>query len=376
VERPELKLVTAGPAGPKRPAAFGLGAAVLVAAGVATICGADAARRPFDPAPLAESALARSLATNDPEPVREARDLLDARLRANPLDSVSRTIAASLLVESATTDVLREAAVAQATAAVRLTPFDASVARRAARVLARCGRSDLALEGIAKMFGYAPGSAAATLSDIEPFVAVDRLEAALPPLPEAWLAWSVRLRLDGRHDEADARLTSLLARWPANLEALSVAASVAAGRGRYDELLRLVPPSLPLPATPETAELHAFRARSKAAAGDAAGARADALSAIALSNESPWVMAAAGDVFEKSDPVLARDYWTRALYRLLAKPGTRGGAIHLRYRLARLDEREGRAGDALREWRTILAERPDDAEARRRVAALTGESPP
>jgi hypothetical protein len=87
-------------------------------------------------------------------------------------------------------------------------------------------------------------------------------------------------------------------------------------------------------------------------------------------------MAAAGDVFEKSDPVLARDYWTRALYRLLAKPGTRGGAIHLRYRLARLDEREGRAGDALREWRTILAERPDDAEARRRVAALTGESPP
>jgi hypothetical protein len=60
----------------------------------------------------------------------------------------------------------------------------------------------------------------------------------------------------------------------------------------------------------------------------------------------------------------------------MGKPGTRGAAIHVRYRLARLDDREGRAGDALREWRTILAERPDDVEANRRVAALTGASPP
>ena len=359
-----------------RPAAVGLGAAVLAAAGLATLCGADAARRHFDPAHLAESGLARTLATHDPEPAREARKLLEKRLRRNPLDTASRTIAASLLVETATTEDQREAAVAQAEAAIRLTPVDASVAHRAARVLARCGRTDLALQETARLFEYAPQSAASTLADIEPFVAVDRLDDALPPSPTAWLAWSSRLRADGRDEEADTRLAALLARWPGDLEALRVAASVAAGRDRTDEILRLVPPSLALPATAEAAELYAFRARSKAARGDAAGAHADAQSAIALSEEGPWVMARAGDAFVETEPALARTYWTRALYRLMGKPGTRGAAIHVRYRLARLDDREGRAGDALREWRTILAERPDDVEANRRVAALTGASPP
>ena len=166
-----------------RPAAVGLGAAVLAAAGLATLCGADAARRHFDPAHLAESGLARTLATHDPEPAREARELLEKRLRRNPLDTASRTIAASLLVETATTEAQREAAVAQAEAAVRLTPVDASVAHRAARVLARCGRTDLALQETARLFEYAPQSAASTLADIEPFVAVDRLDDALPPSP-------------------------------------------------------------------------------------------------------------------------------------------------------------------------------------------------
>ena len=376
MERPELKLVTADAAGPKRRAAFGLGAAVLAATALATIRGADAARAPFDPGRVAESALARTLETADPEPALEARSILEARLRRNPLDSTSRTIAASLLVETATTLDQREAAVAQAQAAVRLTPSDASVAHRAARVLARCGRTDLALLEVSRMFAYAPPSAAATLADIEPFVAADRLEDAIPPLPAAWLAWSARLRASGRDDEADARLAALRARWPGDFEALRVAASVAAGRERTAELLLLVPSSLALPATPEAAELYAFRARSKAKGGDAAGAREDARTAIALSDENPWVVARAGDAFAESEPSLARDYWTRALYRLQAKPDTRGAAINLRYRLARLDDREGRAGDALREWRTILAERPDDGEAKRRVTALTGETPP
>lgn len=376
MERPELKLVPANSARRRKPAAVALGATVLAAAAVATVCGADAARRDFDPALLAESALARTLATNDPEPAREARDLLDAHLRRNPLDTSSRTIAASLLVETASTDAERAAAVVQARAAGHLTPFRSSVARGAARVLARCGRTDLALEEIARMFGYAPESAAATLSDIEPFVTGDHLDDALPPVPAAWLAWSERLRASGRADEADTRLAALLARWPGDLEALRVAASVAAGRNRIEELKLLVPPSLALPRTPEAAALYAFRARSKAATSDMAGAHADAVDAIALSHENPWVVALAGDAFAASEPSLARNYWTRALYQLLAKPATRGGAIHLRYRLARFDDRGGRAGDALREWRTILAERPDDDEAKRRVAALTGAPPP
>jgi hypothetical protein len=222
------------------------------------------------------------------------------------------------------------------------------------------------------MFGYAPNVAAATLADIEPFVDGDRLLDGLPDEPTAWLAWSVKLRNAGREAEADARLALLLARWPHDLEALRVAASVAAGRNRIDELARLVPPALALPSTAEAAPLHAFRARTKAAAGDRAGSRADARLAITLSHEDPWVLALAGDAVAAIDPALARDCWTRALYRLLARQETRGGAIWLRIRLARLDDREGRAGDALRAWRSVLDERPDDGEAKRRVAELTG----
>jgi hypothetical protein len=376
VQRSELRLVTADRAGTKRPEALGLGAAVLAAGILATLCGADTDRRRFEPAPIAESGLARTLETGNPEPAREAREVLETRLRRNPLDTASRTIAASLLVETATTEAQREAAVAQALAAVRLTPVDASVAHRVARMLARCGRTELALQETAKLFAYAPQPAASTLADIEPFVPGDRLEDALPPLPAAWLAWSAKLRANRRDQEADERLAALLERWPGDLEARRVAASIAAGRDRIDELLRLVPPSLALPETPEAAPLYALRARSKSAGGDSTGARADAQNAIALSRENPWIMVVAGDAFAESEPALARTYWTRALYRLQANPGTRGQALLLRYRLARLDDREGRAGDALREWRTILAERPDDVEAKRRVAALTGAPPP
>jgi len=372
VERPELKVVSAGPEPQRGNAAAALGVAVLLAGALATGFGADAARRRFDPAPLAESALARTIAANDPRPADEAQRRLRERLRRTPLDGATRTIAASLSAETAATDPPRAAAALQAQAAARLTPGDVGVARGAARVLARCGRSGLALRQIAQLFAYAPAEAAATLADIEPFVDGDRLLDGLPPEPAAWLAWSERLRRSGREAEADARLALLLARWPRDLAALRVAASAAASRNRIDELTRLVPPSLALPATAEAASLYAYRARSKAAAGDAAGSRADALLAIALSHGDPWVLTLSGDALAEAEPRLARDYWTRALYRLLATPESRGAAIWLRFRLARLDDREGRAGDALRAWRSILDERPDDGEAKRRVAELTG----
>jgi tetratricopeptide (TPR) repeat protein len=372
VERPELKVV-----GPERErtrgvAAAALGAAVLAAGTIATLSGADAARRPFDPAPLAESALERALAGSDPGATDEAQRALRERLRRTPLDGATRTIAASLSAEVATTDAQRAAAASQAYAAARLTPADVGVARGAARLLARCGRTDLALRQIAQLFAYAPPVAAGALADIEPFVDGDRILEGLPPDPAAWLAWSERLRSAGRAGEADARLALLLERWPHDLAALTVAASSAASRNRLDELARLVPPAIALPQTTEAASLHAYRARSRAAAGDAAGARADAALAVALSHGSPWVMTLAGDALVDREPGVARDYWTRALYGLLARQESRGAAIWVRYRLARLDDREGRAGDALRAWRGILDERPDDGEAKRRVAELTG----
>ncbi len=375
MEQPELKLVTTEPARPREVAALGFGAAVLAAGAIATLFGADAARRPFNPGKLAESAMAQTLAGKDPQPAREAQDILQERLRRFPLDAASRMIAASLRAETAADESGRSEAVDQILAATRLVASDEWVSRGAARAFARCGRTDLALREIARMFGYAPADAAATLVKVEPFVAPDQLESGIPESPAAWLAWSVRLRADGRHDEADARLAALIARWPGDLSALRVAAAVAVGRERIDELQRLIPPAFVLAETADNAPLIAFRARSKAASGDAAGARADALSAITLSGGAPWVLVHAGDAVAASDPALARDCWTRALYRLLEKPGTRGGAIWVRFRLARQNEREGRAGDALREWRTILAERPDDGEAKRRVAELTGASP-
>ena len=375
MEQPELKLVTAEPARAREPAALGFGAALLAAAAIATLFGADAARRPFNPGKLAESAMAKTLAGNDPQPAREAQDILRERLRRVPLDATSRMIAASLRAETSADASERSEAVDQILAATRLVASDEWVSRGSARVLARCGRTDLALREIARMFGYAPDVAATTLAQVEPFVAADQLESGIPESPAAWLAWSVKLRADGRHDEADARLAALLERWPGELAALRIAASVAVGRERIDELQRLIPPDFVLAETADNAPLLAFRARSKAASGDEAGARADALRAITLSGDAPWVLVQAGDALATIDPASARDYWTRALYLLVEKPETRGGAIWVRFRLARQNEREGRAGDALREWRTILAERPEDGEAKRRVAELTGGSP-
>lgn len=375
MERPELKLVTGEPRRTRTPAAAILGAAVLAAAALATLSGADAGRAPFDAAALAEFALARSLATGDDAPVREALGALNARLTRTPLDAASRTVAASLMAETADTGAGRTKAAEQALAASRLVATDAGVAHGAARVLARCGRPELALQEVARIFGYAPDQGAAALADIEPFAPADRFEDGLPPTPAAWLAWSERLEMNGRQDEADARLAALLARWPGDLDALRVAAGAAASRDRTADLVRLVPPSLVLPDSESAAALHAYRARVKALSGDAAGARADAIHAVWLSRGDPWVLALAGDAEVAHDPALARDHWNRALYRLLGNEATRDGARWIRARLARLDEREGKGSDALRAWRAILAEHADDPEARRRVAELTGEAP-
>jgi tetratricopeptide (TPR) repeat protein len=376
VERPELKLVTDSPKPRRSPEAAMFGAAILVAAALATLAGADSGRRPFAAAPIAESALARTLAGRDPIPARDGESLLRARLRRIPLDAVSRTILASLMAETADTESERAAASDQATAAMRLAPTDEWIAHATARVLARCGRTELALSAIHSMFEYAPDDAAAALADVEPFVQDGRLEEGLEASPSAWRAWSDRLRAAGREAEADARVAAGLARWPGDLDLLRIAASVAASRDRLDELVRLVPPDRALPNSEQAAPLYAFRARSKAATGDPAGARADAVRAVELSRGDPWVLDLAGTAVSSSDPAAARDFWSRALFRLTATDGTRGEALWLRLRLARLDEREGRAGDALRSWRSILAEHPDNLEAKTRIAALTGEGPP
>jgi len=373
VERPALKVATPPPPVRRSGTASAIAAAILGAAGIATLAGADDARRTFDAAGLADAALSRTLATGDPAPARAAEDALDARLRRAPLDAATRTIAASLRVESSSDPDTREQAARQALAAARLAPYDEWVARGAALVVARCGRTDDALALARGTFAYAPDEAAETLLRLEPMIPAAALERGIPDDAAAWLAWSSSLRRAGREPEADARLDALLARWPKDLGALRVAAGVAAGRERSDTIARLVPAGLALPETRDAAPLFAFRARTRSRDGDAAGARADVDRAIRLSESDPWVLALAGDALLDLDPSAARALWNRAVFALEPRGGD--AVVWVRLRLARLDEREGRAADALRGWRSILAARPDSEEARRRIAELTGEPP-
>jgi hypothetical protein len=373
VERAELRLVRE-PAERRRGVAPALGATIVAVAALATALGADDARRPFAPAELAETALVKTLSGDDPRAVDRAIGRLRSRLVDVPLDAASRTTLANLMVEIAGDDAGRAAAASQATTATRLSASDEWVARASARVLARCGRGDEALAAIAAVFAYAPDPAALTLSEIEPFVAPDRLAKGLPDTPAAWLAWSTRLRGMGRDAEADARLAALLARWPDDLRALVVAAGAASGADRIDELARLLPPSRALPRRREAAPLYAFRARVRGASHDAAGAREDIAQATALASDDPWVHIACGDALAPFDAPAARAHWTRALYTLEASGAEATTLVWVRYRLARLDDREGRGADALRTWRSILVVRPDSEEARRRVEELTGGS--
>jgi hypothetical protein len=371
VERPELRLVRDPPPRHRALAAAGAGAAVLAAAALATALGADRARRPLPHVETAEAALAATLSGADPEAAGREIAALRARLRDAPLDGAARTTLANLMVETAGDDAARAKAAAQAVAATRACPTDEWVTRASARVLARCGREDEALAAIAAVFAYAPDQAAATLADVEPFVPEEKLARGLADTPEAWRAWSNRLRGLGRVAEADRRIEAALARWPDDLGTLLVAARVAAGRERVDELARLLPPSRALPATREAAVLFAYRARTHSG-GEAV--RADVATALALREDDPWVQVACGDALAALDGGAARAHWTRAVYALEAAGAPAASLVGVRLRLARLDDREGRGADALRSWRSILALRPDSEEARRRVAELSGGS--
>ncbi|HEX4823529.1 MAG TPA: hypothetical protein VFV19_04425 [Candidatus Polarisedimenticolaceae bacterium] len=374
MERAPLRLVRDDPRPKRSPRAAALGLAVLATGTVATFLGADASRHAPDPAELAESALAATLSGADPSAAEAAIARLRARLAAVPLDPTARTALANLTIEAAGASDARELAAAQALTATRLAPSDAVVARAAARVLARCGREVDALATVRTAFRYAPDQAAIALADVEPFVSDSSIEGGIPETPAAWLAWSIRLRTMGREQEADDRLASLLGRWPDDPRALLVAAGVAAGRDRLDEIDRLLPASRTLPEARETAALFAYRARARAGRDDADGARADAAHALALDGDGIATAVACGDALMTIDPSQARRLWTGAVYRLEALGAGGDSLLWVRFRLARLDDREGRGADALRTWRSILAARPDSEEAQRRVRELSGGS--
>jgi len=341
---------------------------VLAASILATVAGADRARVPFDARAIAETSLAAELGAGDPAAVPVALTRLTARLADFPTDAATRTILASLLLES-DGEAARAAAMIEIRTAVRDDPYGVGVRCAAARIEARSGRSAEALAEVRAIFAFDAVEASSALSDVEPFVPGGRVEDAIPDDATAWLAWSRRLRALGREREADERLDASLRRWPDDLSIRAAAAEIAAGRGRLADLARLVPPGLAIPEDAGHAALIAYRARSREDSGDPAGARRDALLAAALSDDAPWILALSGDAIVGTDAALARVHRSRARFAL--ESGREADArFWIDARLARLDEREGKASDALRRWREVLALRPDDAEAKARVADL------
>lgn len=369
MDRPELKL-----APPPRPVSLrppAAAALVLAAALCGSLGGADRARAPFDPAAIAERGMLAWL-SGDEAGATSAKDALRLRLDRTPTDATTRSVYASFLAETATTGAEKTSAALESRRSVRAAPHEEGVRRASIKVMARTGDPRGAASEVRALFAEAPAHAALVLSEIEPFLPPDDLAHALPEIPAAWLARSLRLRQDGRMDEADRILDALVLRWPQDLSARLLAAQVAASRGDTASLPRIVPPDLPVPEDREHAALLAMRAWSRALSGDREGAHRDAERATRLSSFDPGVVTAAGDALAGIDADAARTLWTQALYRHGRGDASRPARLATLARLARLEEREGRAVEALRRWREVLELDATHAEARSRVAAISG----
>jgi tetratricopeptide (TPR) repeat protein len=347
--------------------------ALLVVAGAlgATWLGADRARRKIEVRDLAEGALQTALARgSEDREVREA--LLDLRrtLGWRPLETKTRVVYASLVLGLSTRLEEMRLASFHAGRAAELAPVTVPVVRAAALVLANTGDLDRALGLIRHMFGYDPGRAAATLTQVESLVLGVRVDEGIPDAPDAWLAWSAQLRRDGRRDAAAAWLQRTYERWPDHVPALLRMAGAAFGRRDWPALELLLPPGRRLPDERESAALFAWRAHLALHRGDTEEALTDIDTALRL-HGAVSIRTLAGDLFEEAgDVARARREWSRALH------DTRRDLVSVRrallLRLARLEDRHGRPAAALRFWEALLEIDPGHVEARRRVDDLSG----
>jgi len=378
VEARELKLIRGerelpAPGRPSRAGAAVLGLGLVAATLLATWLGADRARQKIEVREMAEGAIRIALerGSGDPE-VRETLVDLRRTLGWRPLESKTRVVYASLVLGLATQREDLRLAAFHAGRAADLAPVTVPVVRAAALVLAQTGDLDRALGLVRRMFGYEPGRAAVTLSQIESLVLGVRLEQAIPDDPDAWLAWSRRLREDDRDADAADWLRRTHERWPEHVPARVLMAYRAFNRRDWEALGTLVPPGGSLPEQPEAASLFIVRANLALHAGDEDEARADLETAIRLQG-SARVRMLAGDVFEKAgDLSRARREWNRALHATPRERSSTRRALFVR--LARLEDRTGRPAAALRLWEALLEIDPGHAEARRRVDDLTGFS--
>ncbi len=368
--RPTLIRETRAPSGPRSRSGILLATLLVGFAVAASLLGAGAAREPIRAQDLAAGAAEETLVHgSDSKGVRDALVQLRRRVSRSPLDSKTRVTYAGLLLGVSRRLEDTRAAAFHAGRAAELAPVTLSVVGASARVLQRTGESERALELIRSVFEFDPRAAARLLSEIEPTLPATPVERGLPPTPEAWLAWSVRLHELGRTDEGTTRLIDAVRRWPDHLPTLGRIASRAARLDDWETLEGLFPGDREFPELPAAAPVLLQRARVRARRGEAGAAASDVATAFRLGGATPLHRILAGEVHALlGAPDEARRQWGRAMAALPE------GADPMRARilrlLARLEEQEDRPADALRYWQTLLGLDPDNAEARRHIADL------
>jgi tetratricopeptide (TPR) repeat protein len=375
VVRPDLKLVAGREERATRGAVVLLAGTVLVLALAATYLGADRARATDDPA----EAMSRALLAVPPggaptDELRAAARSLRRRLGEAPADARTRAIYASALLElGGGGPAGGRPARFHAEQAAASAPVAVPVVSGAAIVLATAGDVDRALGLARDMFGYDPRSAARLLLALSSLADTTRIDAVLPPSPDAWLAWWSELARAGRGHEAERVLDGAFERWPEDAATIRAVASRSAERRDWKRLREVLPASIPETADVATAALLAYRARLRAETGDPQGGKEDARAAVLRAPESVSVLVLAGDAMAAAKaPDEARMLLSRALYRVPKGPAERLTRVSILARKARLFEQEGMLADAVRTWRAVVTADPGHAEAKERLDRLPG----
>lgn len=369
-------VTTASPAARGTPTgrgtALALSTLIFSLTGIATWLGADLARRPVAAREIGDETMRVALEVGSADPEVQARLIeLRAVLGRRPLDSMTRAVYSSLLLTMSRNVDDVDAAVYQARRAAELAPVTIPVLRTAVLVLAHTQNGAEAAALVRGVFDYEPSAAARWLERIEPLLVDPPAEAAIPDDPEAWLAWSVKLDLAKRHDEALEWVERGSLRWPDELRFLERAAFLAAGSGRWEKLAELLPAGLSLPDSEDAAGILVQRARLRARQGQPRAAADDLERALRLNPTSRSIAIDAGSAYLSSgDAAAARRLWTRVLFELGASDT--GVRKRLLEQLARLEDEHGSGAAALRTWREVLELDPEHAAARRRIDDLTG----
>lgn len=345
--------------------------AVLACAILATVRGADEARSVVDPRAAARAISERALDDGYRAPaILERVRGIRADLGRSPLSAMRRVVYADLLLALSRSPDDTPAAAFHAGVAADLAPVTVPVVWRAVILLTRSGEVQSALDRISAMFTYDATAAAELLAEITPLVGPSRAATAVPPLPAAHVAWASHRKSTGDLEGARAVLDDALRRWPGSIPVVRAVANRAADAGDHARLATALD-GIEIPERRDTSILYAYRCVVLATDADPGAAREAMEVARRAGRDDPETDRAIGDChLALGDPVAARNSWRGALFRIEGEaPGLR---TSLWIRIATLDEREGRASDALRAWRRVLELDPDHARARARIGALGG----